>query len=34
MKDKIIWQTETFVKQINKGKGNERRKEDIKSIKK
>lgn len=34
MKDKIILQTEQFVKQMNKGKGNERREENIKAIKK
>lgn len=34
MKDKIILQTEQFVKQINKEKGNERRKENTRAIKK
>lgn len=34
MIDKVILQTEQFVKQINKEKGNERRKENIKAIKK
>lgn len=34
MIDKVIQETETFVKQINKEKGNERRKENTRAIKK